>query len=221
MRPMVLMFAGIPSSSRRHHQFDRVSHNALLSAVSAGPFIPIRSAMNSFARFGSVLRALSLAMLVLMAPGFLRAQQIPVPEDYFGFKIGADKKLVRYDKIVEYLTKIASLSDRVRIHTLGPTTNGNPFVMLEISSAGNIKNIEHYKSLERKLYFQGGTPTDAERDEIFRDGKAVVLVANNIHSTEIGASQMVIEAVYRLATDNSPELQKIFDNDILVLVASP
>ncbi len=176
--------------------------------------------MNSFARFGSVLRALSLAMLVLIAPGFLRAQQIPAPEDYFGFKIGADKKLVRYDKIVEYLTKIASLSDRVRIHTLGQTTNGNPFVMLEVSSAANIKNLDHYKDLERRLYFQGGAPTDAQRDEIFRDGKAVVLITNNIHSTEIGASQMVIEAVYRLATDNSPEIQKILDNDILVLVPS-
>jgi len=176
--------------------------------------------MIHYARSASLLRALSLAALALVAGGVARAQQIPTPEDYFGFKIGADKKLVRYDKIVEYLTKIASLSDRVRIHTLGPTTNGNPFVMLEISSAGNIKNIEHYKSLERKLYFQGGTPTDAERDEIFRDGKAVVLITNNIHSTEIGASQMAIEAVYRLATDNSPEIQKILDNDILVLVPS-
>jgi len=176
--------------------------------------------MSHYARPTSLLRALSLAALALVAGGVARAQQIPTPEDYFGFKIGADKKLVRYDKIVEYLTKIASLSDRVRIHTLGPTTNGNPFVMLEISSAGNIKNIEHYKSLERKLYFQGGTPTDAERDEIFRDGKAVVLITNNIHSTEIGASQMAIEAVYRLATDNSPEIAKILDNDILVLVPS-
>ncbi len=176
--------------------------------------------MIHYARSTSLLRALCLAALTFILGGAARAQEIPTPEDYFGFKIGADKKLVRYDKIVEYLTKIASLSDRVRIHTLGPTTNGNPFVMLEISSAANIKNLEHYKNLERKLYFQGGAPTDAERDEIFRDGKAVVLITNNIHSTEIGASQMAIEAVYRLATDNSPEIQKILDNDILVLVPS-
>ena len=148
------------------------------------------------------------------------ADAIPSPEQFFGFKIGADKKLARWDKIVEYLTKIAGSSDRVRIHTLGPTTNGNPFVMLEISSAENIENLDHYKALERKLYFQGGAPTDAEREQIFREGKAVVFITNNIHSTEIGASQMVIDAVYKLATDNSPDTRDILDNVILVLIPS-
>jgi hypothetical protein len=164
-----------------------------------------------------------LALVALAAPLILRAaanDAIPSPEKYFGFQIGADKKLVRYDKIVEYMQKVAASSDRVRIHTLGPTTNGNPFVMLEISSADTIKNLDHFKTMERKLYFQGGAPTDSERDQIFREGKAVVFITNNIHSTEIGASQMAIEAVYKLATDDSPETKKILDNVILVLIPS-
>ncbi len=85
----------------------------------------------------------------------LPAQSIQTPEDYFGFKIGADRKLARYDKIVDYFTAIAAHSDRVRIRTVGPTTNGNPFVIVEISSAENIRNLDHLKALERKLYFQG------------------------------------------------------------------
>src|SRR5581483_9661570 len=122
--------------------------------------------------------------------------QIPTPEQYFGFKIGADKKLARYDKIVEYLQKIADTSDRVRLRNLGPTTNGNPFVIVEIASADTIRNLDRYKRLQQKLYFQGGAPTQAEQDEIFHDGKSVVFISNNIHSTEIGSSQMVIELVY-------------------------
>jgi len=82
----------------------------------------------------------------------------PAPEDYFGFKIGADRKLARYDKIVEYLKVVAAQSDRVRLRTIGPTTNGNPFVIVEISSPENIRNLDRLKSLERKLYFQGGAP---------------------------------------------------------------
>jgi len=142
------------------------------------------------------------------------------PEQYFGFRIGSDKKLVRYDKIVEYLQKVANESDRVRYHNLGPTTLGNPFGFLEISSAENLRNLEHLKDLERKLYFQGGAPSDAERDEIFRSGKAVVLITNNIHSTEIGASQMVLELVHRLATEDSPYIRKILDNVVFLLVPS-
>ena len=126
------------------------------------------------------------------------------PEQYFGFRIGSDKKLVRWDKIVEYMQAVANGTDRVRFRNLGPTTNGNPFILLEISSAENLRNLDQLKSLERKLYFQGGAPTDAERDEIFRSGKAVVFITNNIHSTEIGASQMVLELVHRLATERFP-----------------
>ncbi len=164
-------------------------------------------------------RAPRLAILSLVGVG-LASAAIQTPEAYFGFRVGADKKLVRYDKAIEYFQKIANESGRVRYRNLGPTTNGNPFVMLEISSAENLKNLDKYKSLERKLYFQDGAPTDAERDEIFKSGKSVVFVTNNIHSTEIGASQMVIECVYRLATENSPEIQKILDNVIFLLVPS-
>jgi hypothetical protein len=151
---------------------------------------------------------------------FASQAAVQSPEQYFGFRIGTDKKLVRYDKAAEYFQKLAAENDRVRFHNLGPTTLGAPFVMLEISSAENLKNLDHWKSLERKLYFQGGAPTDAERDEIFRTGKSVVFITNNIHSTEIGASQMVLEAVYKLATDSSPEVKRVLDNVILLLVPS-
>ena len=145
---------------------------------------------------------------------------VETPEQYFGFRIGSDRKLVRWDKIVGYMQKVAKETDRVRFRNLGPTTNNNPFIMLEISSADNLKNLDRMKALERKLYFQGGAPTDAERDEIFRSGKAVVLITNNIHSTEIGASQMAIELVHRLATEDSPMIRKILDNVVFLLVPS-
>src|SRR5579862_2842510 len=130
----------------------------------------------------------SLFTLAALAGGLASAQTIPTPEEFFGFKIGADKKLARYDKIVQYFEKVASLSDRVRIRTLGPTTQGNPFVLLEISAPGTLQNLEHYKALERKLYFQGGAPTNEEREEIFREGKSVVLISSAIHSNEVGAT---------------------------------
>ena len=161
------------------------------------------------------LVALSSARLAASADG-----DIPTPQQFLGFRVGEDKKLARWDKIVEYLRMIANRSDRVRLRELGKTTNNNPFVFLEISSADTIKNLDHFKQLERKLYFQGGAPTDAERDELFRSGKAVVFVSCNIHSTEIGSSQMVLELVHRLATEDSPFVKKILDNTIFLLVPS-
>ena len=165
-------------------------------------------------------RAARVVSVVLsLYPLALRAQ-VPTPEQFFGFKMGTDDKLARYDKIVEYFEKVAATSDRVKVRNLGPTTLGAPFILVEIASADTIKNLDHYKSLEKKLYFQGGAPTDAERDEMMKSGKSVVLVTNNIHSTEIGSSQESVDLVYRLATESSPRVQKILDNDILLLVPS-
>jgi hypothetical protein len=107
--------------------------------------------------------------LVLAVTGALSAA-VQTPEEYFGFRIGTDKKLARWDKIVDYMQHVAGNSDRVRFHNLGKTNNGNPFLLLEISSAENLRNLDRIKALERKLYFQGGAPTDSERDEIFRSG---------------------------------------------------
>jgi hypothetical protein len=148
------------------------------------------------------------------------APQIQSPEAFLGFKVGADDKLARWDKIVRYMKTVASESDRVRYRELGTTTYGNPLIVLEISSADTLKNLDRYKDLERKLYFQHGEPSAAERDAIFTQGKLVVLVTCSIHATEIGATQMSMELVHRLATDDSPLVKKILDNVVFLLVPS-
>src|SRR3954465_6499317 len=164
--------------------------------------------------------SIGFALAVMSTLAATAAGPLQAPEQFLGFKVGADNKLVRWDKIVEYMKLAAANSDRVRFRELGPTSNGNPFIALEISSPETLKNLDRYKQLERKLYFQGGAPTDAERDEIFRQGKLVLLITCSIHATEIGASQMAVELVHRLATEDSPAVKKILDNVIFLLVPS-
>ena len=48
----------------------------------------------------------------------------------------------------------------------------------------------------------------------------MLLITCSIHATEIGASQMSVELVHRLATEDSPAVKKILDNVIFVLVPS-
>src|SRR5262244_2960746 len=94
--------------------------------------------------------ALALACtLIATAAGTLQT-----PEQFFGFRIGADNKLARWDKIVDYMKLAAANSDRVRFRELGKTSSNNPFIALEISAPDTLKNLDRYKRLERKLYFQ-------------------------------------------------------------------
>jgi hypothetical protein len=156
------------------------------------------------------------------SPASIVAQSapLPTPEQFFGFRIGADTKLARWDKMVEYYRLVEKASDRVRVRELGKSTEGNPFVVLEIASPDTLKRTDYYRGLQRRLYFQDGTPTNAQRDEIFASGKAVVVVTCSMHATEVGASQMALELVHRLATDSSSRVKHVLDNVIFLLVPS-
>jgi len=173
------------------------------------------------ARLVASVFGLIVAAALLRPPAFVAAAAgTPTPEQFIGFKTGTDNKLARWDRIVDYMKQVAATSDRMRLRELGKTNNGNPFVMLEISSPDTLKNLDRYKQYERKLYFQNGQPNARDRDEIFRQGKVVVLVGASIHATEVGATQMTLDLVHHLATDDSPATRKILDNVILLLVPS-
>lgn len=79
-------------------------------------------------RAGVLAAALILAARVMVsgASGSLQS-----PEQFLGFKVGADNKLIRWDKVVEYMKLAAAGSDRVRYRELGKTSSGNPFIALE------------------------------------------------------------------------------------------
>ena len=62
-----------------------------------------------------------MSTLVASAAGTLQT-----PEQFLGFKVGADNKLVRWDKIVDYMKLAAANSDRVRFRELGKTSDNNP-----------------------------------------------------------------------------------------------
>ena len=158
----------------------------------------------------------------------LQAQSIPTPEDQFGHRIGADRELVSWEEAVEYYRLIGNASDRVNVRETGQSTDGRPFLLLEISSAETVANIDRYRALQQRLYFQDHNPgqdpdavhSAGQREELFRDHKAVVLITASIHATEVGAAQMSLELVHQLATSNDPRILKILDNVIFLLVPS-
>ena len=148
------------------------------------------------------------------------AGSLQSPDQFIGFKVGADNKLARWDRIVEYMKLAAAGSDRVHLRELGKSTGGNPFLAVEISAPETMRNLDRYRQLSRKLYFQDGAPSARERDDIFRLGKVVLLITCSVHANEIGPTQMALALVHKLATDDSPAVRKILDNVIFVLVPS-
>jgi hypothetical protein len=145
--------------------------------------------------------------------------RLQTPEERFGFKMGADRKLVRWIDMLTYFQDIAAESDRVLYEQLGVATEGQPFVMLTISSPENLQELDHYREIQNNLADPRGL-SDTGTDLLVREGKAIVLTTCSIHATEVGAVQMTPELVYELATRNDPEVQRILSEVILLLVPS-
>ena len=89
-----------------------------------------------------VLR-LSVLLLALTAvlPAWTTAQTIPSPEEFFGHQMGADGKLVGWEDMLEYYDLMNEQSDRVLVRDMGPSTLGNRFLTVFVSSPENLANL--------------------------------------------------------------------------------
>src|SRR5947209_2351225 len=146
-----------------------------------------------------------------------KGDHVPTPSEALGFEVGADRKLADYRQIRTYFKTLAAASDRVEIQTLGKTTLGEEMIMAVISSEENLRNKAKYKEIARKLADPRGLSKD-QVNALANEGKAIFLLTCNIHSTEIGSSQMAMEWAYKLATTQDPEMLRRL-NDVIVLLA--
>jgi len=140
------------------------------------------------------------------------------PEEFYGFKMGADRKLARWDKIVEYFQHLDA-SPHVKVTELGRTTEGNAFLLAVISSPENLEILEKIRQTSLRIAHPQGLSKD-EVEKLIAEGKTVVSMTMSVHASEIGGTQMASELAYELATSEEPEVQRIRENTVLLLVPS-
>jgi hypothetical protein len=141
------------------------------------------------------------------------SREVPSPEEFFSHQMGAERKLVRWDKIVEYFWAL-SKSPCVRVAELGKSTEGNPFLLAVISSPENLADADRIRGMSYRLAHPRGLAGE-EAERMIADGKTVVAMTMSIHATEVGGTQMAPELAYELAT--SPEYEEVRRNTVLLL----
>ena len=146
----------------------------------------------------------------------MQERRIPSPEEFFGFRMGADRKLARWDKIVEYFDLLDEGSPRIKVVRLGKSTEGNPFILAIITSAENMEKLEKIREMSWRIAHPKGLSED-EVEEIIREGKTVVAMTMSIHATEVGGTQMAPELAYDLVTSEDPTIQRIRENVVFLL----
>jgi hypothetical protein len=138
---------------------------------------------------------------------------IPKPEEFFDHRLGADKKLAHWDKIVEYFWEL-NKSPMVQVEELGRSTEGNPFLLVIITSEKNMTRIRDIREMSWKLAHPRSV-SKTEIDEIIENGVAVVSMSMSIHATEVGGTQMAPELVWELIS--LPKNKDILENTVLLL----
>jgi hypothetical protein len=159
--------------------------------------------------------------LILTAALVLRAafaQEITSPEKFFGFQLGADKKMARWDKIVEYYGVLEKQSGgRMKVINMGPTSEGNPFLMVIMTAPANFAKLDRLREVNLRLSDPRGL-TEAQAHALVDEGKAVVVQSMSMHATEIGGTQMAPELAYDLLARKDEETRRILDNVIFIEV---
>jgi len=170
-----------------------------------------------------------LAALILLSAAFLgsapksaaaqNGPRLTTPESFFGFRLGSDRKMASWDKIVAYYRLLARESNKIKVVDCGPATLGNPFLLVIISSPQNLARLEELRRINLRISDPRGIG-EAEIKKLVAEGKAVMCQSMSLHATEIGGIQMAPELAYDLASRGDEETRRILDNVIFLLVPS-
>ena len=141
---------------------------------------------------------------------------VPTPEKTLGYVIGAPNKLTYTKDICRYFRALAAASPRVKVFTVGKSEEGRDFILVAVSDESNIAQLDHLKEITAKLA-DPRKITDAEAQQLITTGKPFYWASGSIHSPETGSPEMLMELAYRLAVEDTPYIQNIRKNVVVLM----
>src|SRR6266699_3817460 len=141
---------------------------------------------------------------------------VPPPDAFLHHIIGAPDILDYTKDINGYFRLVASQSPRVKVWSIGTSEEGREMLIVAVSNEANLAKLDRYKEITARLADPRGL-SDTEAEKLIAEGKPMYWADGSIHSPETGAPEMLMELAYRLAVEDTPFIQKI-RNDSVVLI---
>jgi Zinc carboxypeptidase len=139
---------------------------------------------------------------------------VPTPKDVLGYHIGAPAKLTYDADALKYYRALAAATPRVKIETIGRSDEDRELVVVWVSSDENIRSLQQNRDNLAKIADPRGL-SDDQIKQLVNTTKPHYHLMGGLHSGETGPSEMLMELVYRLATETSPLIRQIRDNVIV------
>ena len=128
--------------------------------------------------------------------------------------MGAPAKLTYYADALKYYRALAAATPRVKIETIGTSDEDRELVVVWVSSDDNIKNLQQNRDNLAKIADPRGL-SETQINQLVATTKPHYHLMGGLHSGETGPSEMLMELVYRLATETSPLIKQIRENVIV------
>jgi hypothetical protein len=144
------------------------------------------------------------------------SDRVPTPEKVLGYPVGAPDKLTYSKDIYRYMNALSAATPRVKVFPIGKTEEGREMIVVVVSDEENIRQLDRYKELTAKLADPRSLPP-GEAEKVIAQAKPFYWASGSIHSPETGSPEMLVELAYRLAVEETPFIQAIRKNSIIMI----
>jgi zinc carboxypeptidase len=141
---------------------------------------------------------------------------VPSPDAVLHHIIGAPDVLDYTKDINAYMRLLAEKSPRVKVFSIGTSEEGREMLAVMVSDEANLAKLDRYKEITRRLADPRGLG-EAEAQKLIAEGKPIYWADGSIHSPETGSPEMLMELAYRLAVEETPFIQKIRQDSIVMI----
>jgi hypothetical protein len=141
--------------------------------------------------------------------------RVPTPEKVLGYVVGTPERLTYAKDVHRYFRELAKTSPRVKVWSLGTTEEDREQILVCVSDEANLARLERLKQVLAKLA-DPRSLSAAEPKALVAEGKPVYWATGAMHSPETGSPEMLMELGYRLAVEESPFVQAIRRNVIVL-----
>lgn len=144
------------------------------------------------------------------------SSKIPSPDKVVGFIPGEPGKLAKVAEMYRYFGELAKTSPRVKTWNIGMSEEGRDTMLIAVSSEKNLGRLARLKEITANLA-DPRKLNDAEAKKLIAEGLPIYWATGSIHSPEMGSPTMLMELAYRLAVEESPFIQTIRDNMVVLI----
>jgi hypothetical protein len=145
------------------------------------------------------------------------SDRVPSPDKVLGYIVGTPNKLTYSKDLYRYYRELARASKRVRVFSAPEKSeDGKEQLLVAVGDEALLAKLDRYKDITAKLADPRKiSETDAQN--LIGEGKVFYWASGSIHSPETGSPEMLMELAYRLAVEESPFIQAIRKNVIVLI----